>query len=70
MWKHPVRKGNLWKLKFFYNLFVVGPIKASVKKPLACGDSGIGKIADTGMIVDAVECAGISRIPMPIDWSL
>ncbi len=50
MWNHPARKMNLKKLRKFYNLVVVGPVKASEDKPLACGDVGFGKIADTEMI--------------------
>lgn len=53
MWTHPVTEAHLLTLELWYDdLYVVEPV---VKK-LACGDTGIGALADISQIVAAVNC--------------
>jgi phosphopantothenoylcysteine decarboxylase len=51
MWKHPITNEQLAKLNSWYEHFV---LVRPVEKKLACGDMGIGGIADTQTIVDAI----------------
>ena len=50
MWQHPATKEHLEKLAGWYNLRIVEP----VSKKLACGDQGVGAIAEIADIVDAI----------------
>lgn len=54
MWLNPVVQRNLGWLKDLGRYHFVDPIE----KQLACGDIGIGALADTGNILDAVEAVG------------
>lgn len=49
MWLHPATRGNTDKLKGYGYAFV-GPKQGE----LACGDTGIGALSDTGAIVDRI----------------
>lgn len=53
MWEHPVTKEHVNKMKKWHGemLEVVGP----VKKMLACGDVGMGALADIGDIMKMVN---------------
>jgi len=51
MWLHPVTANHLAKLNSWYNLFVVPP----ANKDLACGEQGVGALADISEIVQCVK---------------
>jgi phosphopantothenoylcysteine decarboxylase len=50
MWKSPFTARHLAELTGFPNVFVIDPIA----KTLACGDTGIGAMAEPGTIVNKV----------------
>ena len=50
MWLHPATKMHLEQLSRWYELVIINP----VEKQLACGDVGIGGIADTDEIIKTV----------------
>jgi phosphopantothenoylcysteine decarboxylase len=52
MWSHPLTKDHLTQLAKFYNLSIVFP----VSKRLACGDIGVGALAEIKDIVGRVRC--------------
>lgn len=47
MWKHPITKEHLEKISHWYNLYIIKP----VAKKLACGDIGIGAMANIDTII-------------------
>lgn len=51
MWQHPVTSEHLKRLGSWYKLTVVSP----VSKKLACGDTGIGAMAEIQNIVRAIN---------------
>ena len=50
MWEHPATAEHIAKLKSWYDLRVVPP----VERKLACGDTGVGAMADIAEIVKAI----------------
>lgn len=51
MWNHPATAIHLQRLQSWYRLTIVDPIA----KHLACGDTGIGALANIADIIDAVN---------------
>ncbi len=51
MWLHPATGMHLEKLSKWYKLTVIDP----AEKRLACGDVGIGGIADTSIIIKVID---------------
>lgn len=51
MWLHPATRMHFEQLSKWYKLTVIQP----VKKRLACGDVGIGGIADTDNIIKTIQ---------------
>lgn len=57
MWNHPVTDEQIERLKKWHKLTVVAP----VSKKLACGETGIGALADIDKIVAAVNTYATSH---------
>ena len=57
MWRHPATSGNVERLRTAFGYTVVEPGSG----PLASGQSGIGRLADLPLIVDAVVAAVAGR---------
>jgi phosphopantothenoylcysteine decarboxylase len=51
MWEHPLTREHILRLKEWYNLGVLNP----VSKRLACGEVGMGAMADISAIVDNIS---------------
>jgi len=51
MWNHPITREQLNKLRNWYNINIINPIS----KELACGEKGIGALADINDIVLALN---------------
>lgn len=59
MWEHPVTQEHVLKLKS-WSVNVVNP----VEKTLACGDTGMGALADVKDIVNVVDDSFILQFPL------
>jgi len=65
MWEHPVTEDHITKVAEWYRSTWVQPIK----KKLACGDDGLGAMADISDIISAIRHAP-KRAPFaPKSWS-
>lgn len=51
MWDNPITKINIKRLKELKRFIIIEPQKGK----LACGDEGVGKIAETNLIVEKIE---------------
>lgn len=51
MWNHPATDEHLQKIKRWFNVIIIPPIE----KKLACGDTGIGALADISDIIKTME---------------
>jgi phosphopantothenoylcysteine decarboxylase/phosphopantothenate--cysteine ligase len=59
MWSHPATRANVRRLRDDFGYLIVEPEAG----PLASGQTGVGRLADIGQIVEAVV-AGIAGLPV------
>ena len=57
MWTHPATVGNVTRLRDAFGYWIVEPASG----PLASGQSGVGRLAETAELVDAVVAAVAGR---------
>jgi len=62
MWTNPFTMEHLAKIQSVYNLSIISPIV----KTLACGDTGIGAMANIEDIVDLVDNVTTWHKPLPV----